>query len=430
MNFFSFKKSNNYVIKLIFIFLCPNNVILKRFILLFLCYYRDMSNDNNYEYYIADNIKELLQIRIKRLQDEEICRRVLKNKPNANKIKEEIIDKKAKGLSSAIKSSLGFWQQETTSLNSWILSRYYALLQITIAEQVSDLNNSKDLSQIQKATAHGHGLNTVLINENDISTFSIYLRTTGYFKTYLEHLGYKNTKYLLEISPSKMIEKIEENKNNVISLFDLFRRLPELAEYIKEYIGLPPLSFHIGHSIKNDLIAEQIINKEVEEGKFPRPIFEARVKGETYIDFYTTEYDAETMQMLIPVLSNITFVEAKDNYDKDKYIGLLKHESEHWQDEFPTHKSSYCGSSYIVPVWEEINNIIAIHFLILYGLSIIVRYYPNLWYEIERGKYSYLIPLLEHYLIIFDNTVPQIMLSKITGKRIHTTTPDSIFAPM
>lgn len=166
-----------------------------------------------------------------------------------------------------------------------------------------------------------------------------------------------------------MIEKIDENQNNVISLFDLFRRLPELAEYIKEYIGLPPLSFHIGHSIKNDFIAEQIIHKEVEEGKFPRPIFEARVKGETYIDFYTTEYDAETMQTLVPVLSNITFVEAKNDYDKDKYVGLLKHESEHWQDEFPTHKSSYCGSSYIVPVLEEINNIIAIHFLILYGLK-------------------------------------------------------------
>ena len=83
-------------------------------------------------------------------------------------------------------------------------------------------------------------------------------------------------------------------------------------------------------------------------------------------------------------MSPFVFVKAKNDYDKDKYIGLLKHSSEHWQDEFPTHKSSYCGSSYIVPVMEEINDIIAIHFLILYGLSIIVRYYPNLWYEIER----------------------------------------------
>ena len=132
-----------------------------------------MNNDKDYEYYVADNVKELLQIRIKRLQDEEICRRVLKGKANTEKIQDEIIEKKAKGLSSAIKSSLGFWQQETTNLNSWILSRYYALLQITIAEQVSDLNNKKDLLQIQKATAYGHGLNTILIDENDISTFSI-----------------------------------------------------------------------------------------------------------------------------------------------------------------------------------------------------------------------------------------------------------------
>ena len=185
-----------------------------------------MSNDKDYEYYVADNVKELLQIRIKRLQDEKICKGVLKDKANTSNVENEIIDKKAKGLSSAVKSSLGFWQQETTSLNSWVLSRYYALLQITIAEQVSALDNEKDLLQIQKATAQGHGISTVLVNENDIRTFSIYLRTNGYFKTYLEHLGYKNNKHLLEISPSKMPEKIEENKDNIISLFDLFRRLP------------------------------------------------------------------------------------------------------------------------------------------------------------------------------------------------------------
>lgn len=389
-----------------------------------------MSNDNNYETYVADNIKELLHIRIKRLQDEEICRRVLREKSNSTNIKQEIIDKKAKGLSSAIKSSLGFLQQETSSLNAWILSRYYALLQITIAEQVSSLNNEKDLLQIQESTACGHGLNTVLIDKNDISSFSVYLRSIGYFRTYLEHLGYKNTKYLLEVSPSKMPEKHEENKEYIISLFELFRRLPELADYIKEYIGQPPLSFHIGHSIKNDLIAEQIVHKEMKEGKVPRSIFDARVKGETYINIYTTEYNEEIMQNLIPILSNIIFSEAKDEYDRDKYIGLLKHKSEHWQDELPTHKSSYCGSSYIVPIFNEINDIIAIHFLILYGLSIIVRYYPNLWYEIEKGKYSYLTPLLEHYLIIFDNTVPQIMLSRITERKIHTTTPDSLWAPV
>ena len=389
-----------------------------------------MSNDDNYEQYVADNVNELLHIRIKRLQDEEICKRVLQNKPNAENTTHDIIEKKSKGLSSAIKSSLGFWQQETTSLNSWILSRYYALLQITIAEQVSDLNNEKDLLQIQKSTAYGHGLNTILIDEDDISSFSIYLRSIGYFKTYLEHLGYKNTEHLLEISPNKMPEKIEDNKEHFISLFDLFRRLPELANYTKEYIGLPPLSFHIGHSMQNDLVAEKIVNKEIQEGKPFRSIFDARVKGETYLDIYTTEYNEEIMQSFIPVLSNITFIKAEKNFESDKYIGLLKHNSEFWYEEFPTHKSSYCGSSYIVPVLDEINDIIAIHFLILYGLSIIVRYYPNLWYEIERGKYSYLTPLLEHYLVIFDNTVPKIMLSRITGKRIHTTTPGSLSAPI
>lgn len=60
----------------------------------------------------------------------------------------------------------------------------------------------------------------------------------------------------------------------------------------------------------------------MKEGKAPRSIFDARVKGETYINIYTTEYNEEIMQNLIPILSNIIFSEAKDEYDRDKYIGL------------------------------------------------------------------------------------------------------------
>ncbi|ASJ53192.1 hypothetical protein BP422_06295 [Brevibacillus formosus] len=46
----------------------------------------------------------------------------------------------------------------------------------------------------------------------------------------------------------------EAKENNLVSLGDLFRRVPELQPVVHEYLNQPPLSFHVGHADKNDII--------------------------------------------------------------------------------------------------------------------------------------------------------------------------------
>ncbi|WJQ83809.1 hypothetical protein [Brevibacillus brevis] len=41
--------------------------------------------------------------------------------------------------------------------------------------------------------------------------------------------------------------------NNLVSLGDLFRRVPELQPVVHEYLNKPPLSFHVGHADKNNI---------------------------------------------------------------------------------------------------------------------------------------------------------------------------------
>ena len=96
----------------------------------------------------------------------------------------------------------------------------------------------------------------------------------------------------------------------------------------------------------------------------------------------------------------------------------------------PTYKSGYCGTSWIVPLWGTIQDPFIIHFVVLYALSIVVRYLPSLWHEIEYGDLDHIRALIEHYIVIVDGVLPQMAVERITGKRLQVVHPGSMQAPV
>ena len=89
------------------------------------------------------------------------------------------------------------------------------------------------------------------------------------------------------------------------------------------------------------------------------------------------------------------------------FIGEFEHpNSGTWWDYIATYKSSYCGTSIIVPLWQRTSDPVALHLMILYASSIVVRYLPSLWHEISEGRLDHIRALLEHYLTIVDAVLP------------------------
>jgi hypothetical protein len=78
------------------------------------------------------------------------------------------------------------------------------------------------------------------------------------------------------------------------------------------------------------------------------------------------------------------------------FIGDLKHPKEKlWWQCLDIYKSGYCGTSIIVPLWGQITDPFVIHFMTLYALSIVVRYLPLLWHEIEDGSLDHIRALID-----------------------------------
>ena len=55
--------------------------------------------------------------------------------------------------------------------------------------------------------------------------------------------------------------------------------------------------------------------------------------------------------------------------------------------------------------------------MILYALSIVVRYLPSLWHDIEDGDLDNIRALIEHYLVIVDNVLPRLAVERIADEK-------------
>ena len=361
---------------------------------------------------VGQNIDEMIWLRLNRLKSVGLCRKILKkrNEKLRAPLDNEIIEKKAIGMSSAIESAIGYLDGQTTNLNSRILSRYYELLQMTIAEQVSAVDNDKDLEKIQKYTELGHGISTIQDPNGEFpNNYYIYILNSGYFYSYAKHLGYRRA--IRDIAFQQKIKKFEdlddEDKAKLIPLTSLFRRISELRPIVYEYLDQNPLTFHIVHSPLNEpqVVAE---NKVTKLGLFPE-------NGKI------SDYGHDSFNWPFEIIE-IT--------EKQFKVEFTHPNEGYWHEYLNIYKSDYCGSSYIIPLLGKIEDPILINLLLMYSLSIIVRYQPNLWYRISQGDLNHIGSLIDYYISIFDHIIPLNMLERITQKRIEIFSPGSLYAPI
>jgi len=88
--------------------------------------------------------------------------------------------------------------------------------------------------------------------------------------------------------------------------------------------------------------------------------------------------------------------------------------SEYWHQKLALHKSAMCGASWISPVCGCIVDNLALHFMILYGLSILARYRPRRWREVTEGNLDQYRSLISFYLQTYERVVPEIALETIS----------------
>lgn len=380
----------------------------------------------NYEELIADDRTEMVWLRIQRLTSETLCRKLIKER--VPEIDDELLKAKASGLASAVRGALGFWSGEALDLNSKVLSRYYGLLQLTIAEQIVSSANLL-LKEIEDFTKYGHGLFTISDPEDILpEAFKIGLLNSGYFQKYLEFRGVELEENIFAKRPREWGKLDDAAKSKLVSLPELFSRVPELQTVVREYFDRPPLAFRVATSVLNATqrftIGHHKSNESIYQLQRINSGYNPGVTSGVAIFRQDGNFSPEFLNSLGLPLTDIIEAAPPMQGWGTHFVGTLCHPLQtKWYEKLRPHHSAYCAPSLIAPLWNRVTDPLIINFLILYGLSIIVRYLPATWHRIDQGDLDDFRELLKHYFVIVDKVVPEMMYEQITGRRLIVRRP-------
>jgi len=393
-------------------------------------------SEQKVERLVADNAQEALRLRLRRMTSATICERMLADKHPT--MPPELRKSKAEGVASAVRSALGYWETTPTALNARLLSQYYFALQLSIAEQVAGADESASLETIQRHTEQGHGLGTLRGSHGAFpDNYFVAALKSGHFASYCKASGHDLGAFAFDQRPRSWSKLKDEDTSRLVSLTDLLRRIPELRPLIYECLAQPPLSFHLVHATKNfELEAEKHSEHIRRTGRFPPSPIGGPSDGTsktTYVLFSTGFGGGEGVTAAF--LSGLGFpikniVAQKEDEDASpSFIGEYVHPAnEFWWQSLPLYKAA-TGTSIIVPLWRT-HELFIIHFVTLYALSIVVRYLPSLWHEIENGTLDHIRALLDHYTSVVDVVLPKMGIERITGSRLHLVYPGSGSSPV
>ena len=386
------------------------------------------------EWLVAQDAGEVIWLRFRRLASVNICRRILNKR--YPEMPASTADRKAAGVASAMRSALGYWETQPTALNAKILSRYYAALQVSVAEEVASSREDSDLERVQRQTEKGHGL--ALLPENGEkfpNECYVVCMKSGNFCAYCESKGIPVSRIAFDKRPRQLSDIAEPDRAKAVPLVDLFRRVPELQPILRESLDVAPLSFQAVHSMRN---ATAGIFRQSSQGVLGArgsapPLAPAPAASKTsYIRILSSDegVDAQYLQRLGLPVKNIQ--EKVDEGTKSPaFEGEIQHPADQpvWN-HFQHYKSAYCGTSVIAPLWGYPVDVFSMHLMILYACSIVVRYMPSLWHRIEDGDLNHVRALLEHYMSIVDGVLPVLAVQNVTGVRLAVVEPGSWNAPV
>ncbi|MDO5140414.1 MAG: hypothetical protein Q4D40_02990 [Eubacteriales bacterium] len=328
-------------------------------------------------------------------------------------IPEPVLNKKAEGVSYLVQNAIDYYDSAATNnMTQRLLNLYYGTLALMEAEMLIHGDRYTELAEIENVTKNGHGMLT-FGDATSLKDYYIGVLDKGLFQAWLTHRG-------VDTSGFCDSRKKAEKSPYVISLDELFRYIPELQNVMQEteidykpYFLFPSFDMSFSHI-----------------SGIKETVYDRKYVG-SYINFLNLdgETDFEWEKKLIDsFLGPITIVgKYTDTITKSTgWRVFVEHSKEGYHyNSYQTHKG-LSASMVIAPLFGKTDDWEVFAVMILYALSIIVRYMPNLWARMMHGELDHYKAVIYQFSRVAERELTKIFLEKITGKTVRISHPQSL----
>jgi hypothetical protein len=326
---------------------------------------------------------------------------------------QEVIVSKAAGVAFSLRNAADYLRSSAAeSLNKRILSLYYGVLSLAFAEMLSTPHGPKDLDEVEGMTKFGHGLCTVPGDADDFGGLTVGFVATGFFPQWMNFLGIDTSDYPRK-KPKSVSDLDALPAGTYTSLRDLLSAVPELGDLFTEVFTTEP--------------SWVVPIYQVFENKSGPGLPNLAGVGSTYIHLLDRSGRIDLHRLSAAGWPLAELSTTPGTGAGNEYRARVDHPGlKAWYEALPLHHSPFLQSqSLIVPVFMHPTPYRVNALVILYALSIVVRYMPSAWRRIEGGDWDQHLALIKSLVSIFERMLPEQFLETVIGERIHASQPGS-----
>lgn len=366
---------------------------------------------------IEENPLEQIYTHLRALTSKNVAYKAIErhNNKKHTDISNDIMESKAIGISHLVQNAIDYYSSASTeNMTQRMLNLYYGTIALMEAEMLVYGDKYKNLSEIEKITKSGHGL-TTFGDATDLKDFFVGAINNGLFRAWLSHRG-------VNVSDFPVSRKDVEKSDFKSSFYDLLCHIPELQNILQEidedyrpYFLFPSFDIHMNHTI--GLGSRKSIYKRKFNGTC---IALLNLEGKC-------DYDWEK-EVILSFLAPLTIIGKYRNEQTGsegwKVMVLHGPDKLHW-DSYSTHKG-LSNTVIISPLFHRTDEWDVYAVMILYTLSIVVRYMPNLWSRIMVGDLDSYKAVFYQFSRIAERELTQIFLEKLTNKHVIISHPQGV----
>lgn len=362
---------------------------------------------------IEENPLEQIYTQLRALTSQTVARKAVELHAHNQKINldNEIIESKAKGVSYLVQNAIDYYDSASTeNMTQRMLNLYYGTIALMEAEMLIYGEQYKELAEIEQVTKNGHGMATFGNAESGLNDFYVGIINKGLFQAWLSHRN-------VDVSKFPDSKKKAENSEWSISINELLYCIPELENILLEVDKdfVPGYLFPSYDTFFNNTMP------------FSDKTFYQRKYHGSYVNMIDLTGCADE-NLVHEIRGNFTLIGSyEDSISHSKGWRVFVHHKagRHHFEEYNTHKG-FSASVIIKPVFGITNDWEVYAVMILYALSIIVRYMPNLWARISHGDLDRYKAVFYQFSRVAERELTQVFLEKMTGKKVVIRHPQGI----
>lgn len=364
---------------------------------------------------LSENPIDAIWLRLRQLQSRTLAEKLVRYRAQRVDVAldESAMKAKAEGIAFALRNAGDYFSvADKKNISQRVLNLYYGAMAFASAEMLAAPRGASALSEIERSTVQGHGLHTVPGQDGSLGAIAVTPFGQGFFPEWLKVVGIRAPAY-----PEKRPKKIEDlahlDESAKITIEELFGSIPELSDlFIDIFESAPRTALLIHDSEANPGL-----------GGMGTPSRD-RTYGNV-VDASARMTKEDVARFLGPI-SEIQAVESR--YSGRVFrIGVDHPGLRSWGDALEAHDSPLTKRSLIRPIFGNIVEFRMICVVLLYALSIVVRYRPSLWRRVQEGDLDQFRVLIEAFLGVVERVLPEEFLAKITAQQVLANQPGSLF---